>query len=102
MSPGSRIGLKVMIGAPRRLARCSRLSMRGLLVVAFCPNEKMQSALSKSSSHTVPTGTPIDFGSPTDVLSWHMLELLGRLLVPNIRAKSCHIYAVSSEAWPDR
>ena len=51
----------------------------------------MQSVCSKSSSSTVPTGTPIAFGSATEVLSWHMLELSGRLLVPYIRANSWYM-----------
>lgn len=56
--------------------------MRGLLVPTFWPMKMRQSVCSKSSSTTVPTGAPIDFGSPTEVLSWHMLELSGRLLQP--------------------
>ena len=36
----------------------------------------------KSSRVTVPTGTPMLSGSATDVVSWHMLEQSGRLLVP--------------------
>ena len=31
---------------------------------------------------TVPTGTPIDSGSATDVDSWHMFDESGKLLVP--------------------
>ena len=42
-------------------------------------------------SVTVPTGTPMLSGKPTDVLSWHMLELSGRLLLPYIRANSAYM-----------
>ena len=56
--------------------------MRGLLLPAFWPKKKMQSVSAKSSRVTVPTGTPMLSGSATDVLSWHMLELSGRLLLP--------------------
>ena len=38
--PGSRIGLKVMIGMPRRLACCSVLRKRGLFVPVFWREEK--------------------------------------------------------------
>ena len=48
----------------------------------------MQSVWGKSSSLTVPTGTPIVSGSATDVLSWHMFELSGRLFDPYMRANS--------------
>src|SRR5262245_66313254 len=48
---------------------------------------KMQSALSKSSSSTVPLPMPIDFGRPTLVASWHMFEQSGKLLVPSARPK---------------
>lgn len=44
--------------------------------------EKMQSVLAKSSSSTVPTGVPMLWSSATDVVSWHMLELSSRLLLP--------------------
>ena len=56
--------------------------MRGLLLPTFWPKKKMQSVSSKSSSVTVPTGTPMLPGSATEVISWHMFELSGRLLVP--------------------
>lgn len=42
----------------------------------------MQSVLAKSSSSTVPTGVPMLWSSATDVVSWHMLELSSRLLLP--------------------
>src|SRR5689334_20423881 len=42
----------------------------------------MQWALSKSFSKTVPTGTPIASGKATEVDSWHMFELSGKLFVP--------------------
>lgn len=58
-----------MMGTPRRLASCSVLRKRGLLVPVFWPKKKMQSALAKSSRMTVPTDTPIDWGRATDVLS---------------------------------
>ncbi len=56
--------------------------MRGLEVPTFWPKKKMQSVLAKSSSVHVPTGTPMVSGSATEVVSWHMLELSGRLLLP--------------------
>lgn len=56
--------------------------MRGLLLPTFWPKKKMQSVCSKSSRVTVPTGTPMLSCKPTEVLSWHMLELSGRLLLP--------------------
>ena len=65
--------------------------MRGLLVPTFWPKKKMQSVSSKSSSVTVPTGTPMLSGSATEVLSWHMFELSGRLLVPYSRANSAYM-----------
>ena len=37
------------------------------------------------------TGTPIVCGKATDVLSWHMLEVPGRLLLPYIREKLIHV-----------
>ena len=80
--PLSRSGLKVTMGTPRRLASCSSWSRRGLETPTFWPKKKIASALSKSVSATVPTGEPIVFGKATDVLSWHMFELSGRLLVP--------------------
>ena len=87
-SPRSCRGLKVTIGTPRRLASCKSCSMRGLEVATFWPKKMIRSVLAKSSSVTVPTGTPMLLGSATDVLSWHMFELSGRLLVPSMRAKS--------------
>ena len=55
------------------------------------PKMKMQSALSKSGSSTVPTGTPITFGKATEVDSWHMLELSGKLLVPYMRPNNWYM-----------
>jgi len=75
--------------------------MRGALVPTLWPMMKMQSHCAKSSSCTVPTGTPMLFGRPTDVLSWHMLELSGRLLLPYSRAISAYMYEASSDARPD-
>ncbi len=100
-SPLSRSGLKVTIGTPRLRASCSGCSMRGLETPTFWPKKKIASQCSKSSSWTVPTGEPMDFFSPTDVLSWHMFELSGRLFVPYSRANSCHRYEVSSDARPE-
>jgi|GEM_PF-3050342 len=62
---------------------------------------KMQSVFSKSSSTTVPQATPMVLGSATEVLSWHIFELSGRLLLPYMRASSWYIYDVSSEARPE-
>src|SRR5262249_6009907 len=50
-----------------------------------------QSVCAKSSIFTVPTGTPMVCGRATDVLSWHMLELSGRLLLPYMRANSAYV-----------
>ena len=86
--PRSRSGLKVTISMPRRRASCSWCSIRGLLVPTFWPKKKMASVCSKSSRRTVPIGTPMVFARATDVLSWHMFELSGRLLQPYIRASS--------------
>ena len=62
--------------------------MRGALVPVLWPKNSMQSVFSKSSSRTVPTATPMVLGNATDVDSWHMLELSGRLLLPYMRAIS--------------
>jgi len=62
---------------------------------------KMQSVFSKSSSTTVPQATPMVLGSATEVLSWHIFELSGRLLLPYMRASNWYIYDVSSEARPE-
>ena len=67
----------------------------------FCPQIMMQSAKAMSASVTVPFGTPMLFGIATDVVSWHMLEQSGKLLVPYRQPNSCHIYAVSSDDRPD-
>ena len=56
--------------------------MRGELLPGFWPKNMMQSVLAKSSSATVPTPWPMLTGSATDVVSWHMFELSGRLLLP--------------------
>ncbi len=61
----------------------------------------MQSVCSKSFSRTVPTGEPMLSGSATEVDSWHMLELSGRLLLPCRRARSPYMYEASREARPD-
>ncbi|MGY4351322.1 hypothetical protein ACVWXM_007815 [Bradyrhizobium sp. GM7.3] len=65
--------------------------MRGALVVVLWPKKKMQPVVSKSSSRTVPTGTPITSGSATDVVSWHMFELSGKLLVPYMRPNNWYM-----------
>jgi hypothetical protein len=75
--------------------------MRGAFVPMLWPMMKMQSVFSKSSSCTVPTGTPMLLGRPAEVLSWHMLELSGRLLLPYRRAISAYMYEVSSDARPE-
>src|SRR5215217_5275614 len=77
--------------------------MRGLFVPTFWPKKKMQSVFSKSSSVTVPTDTPMVSGRTTEVLSWHMLEESGRLLVPYIRANSRQVIGAihPSEQAPD-
>src|SRR5947209_12722019 len=100
-SPRSRSGLKVTIGTPRFDASWSWCNIRGLDVPTFWPKKKMQSVLAKSSRVQVPTGTPIDSGSADDVVSWHMLELSGRLLSPKARASRPYMNAVSNEARPD-
>ena len=75
-----------MIGTPRSLHSCSGCSIRGLLLPGFWPKNRMHSVCAKSSSVVVPTGTPMLSGSATEVVSWHMLELSGRLLLPYSRA----------------
>ncbi len=80
--PFSRIGLKVTILQPRRTASCRSCRKRGLLVPVFWPKKKIASQCSKSSTTEVPTGEPISAFRATDVVSWHMLELSGRLLCP--------------------
>ena len=75
--------------------------MRGALLPTFWPKKNRQSVCRKSSSVTVPTGTPMLSGSATDVVSWHMLELSGRLLVPYMRASRAYMYEVSSAARPE-
>lgn len=65
--------------------------MRGALLPTFWPKKEMQSVTAKSSRWTVPIGTPMLLGSATDVLSWHMFDESGRLLVPNIRANSAYM-----------
>ncbi len=62
--------------------------MRGLLLPGFWPKNMMHSACAKSSRVTVPTGTPMLAGRATEVVSWHMLELSGRLLLPYSLANS--------------
>lgn len=75
--------------------------MRGLFTPTFCPKKKMQSVSWKSSIFTVPMGTPIVSGRATDVLSWHIFELSGRLFDPYMRANSWYMYEASSEARPE-
>jgi len=65
--------------------------MRGLLTPTFWPKKNMQSVCSKSSIFTVPIGTPMVSGRATDVLSWHIFELSGRLLDPYMRANSWYM-----------
>ena len=62
--------------------------MRGLLTPTFWPKKNMQSVWSKSSIFTVPIGRPMVSGRATDVLSWYIFELSGRLLDPYMRANS--------------
>ena len=45
----------------------------------------------KSSSVAVPTEAPMLSGKPTDVPSWHIFALSGKLLCPCKRAKSWNI-----------
>ena len=61
----------------------------------------MQSVASKSSSTMVPTGAPTLCFMATEVVSWHMFELSGKLLLPYRRASSAYMYDVSSAARPD-
>ena len=49
----------------------------------------------------MPTGTPIAALSPTEVDSWHMLELSGRFWLPYIRAISAYMYDASRLVRPD-
>ncbi len=85
---------------PRFAADRSGWSSRGEFDPTFCPKKKIASQWSKSSRRVVPTGTPIRFLSATDVVSWHMLLLSGRLLLPYSRANSAYIYDVSRLARP--
>src|SRR6201995_2949452 len=89
--PRSFKGLNVTMGTPRLAQGCNSWSMRGLLEPTFCPKNRMQSGCSKSSSLLGPTGAPKACFSPTDVDSWHMFELSGRLLQPYMRANSAYM-----------
>ena len=89
--PRSRSGLKTIIGTPRWAHSCRSCSMRGLFTPVLWPKNKIQSVDAKSSSVIVPTGTPMLSGNPTDVLSWHMFELSGKLLLPKRRANNAYI-----------
>ena len=85
-SPFSRTGLKVTMGAPRLAMSSSGCRKRGLFDPVFWPKKNIASHLARSSKTTVPTPTPIVAFSATDVVSWHMFELSGRLLHPYMRA----------------
>ena len=80
--PRSRTGLNVTMRQPRRAAACNGCRKRGLLLPVFCPKNRIMSQRSKSSSVQVPTDEPMTSFRPTDVVSWHMFELSGRLLCP--------------------
>src|SRR4051794_10527295 len=81
-SPFSRTGLNVMICTPRFAASCNGCRKRGLFEPVFWPKKNIASQLLRSSNTTVPTPAPITFFRATEVVSWHMLELSGRLLLP--------------------
>ena len=70
------------IFTPRFTASCNGWSRRGLFVPGFWPITKIASQSEKSSNTQVPTGEPVTCLRPTEVVSWHMLELSGRLLWP--------------------
>jgi len=78
-----------------------RAIIRGWLVPGLWPMEMISSQRSKSSSETVPLPTPIDFGRPTLVASWHMFEQSGKLLVPYSRTKIWNRNAASFEVRPE-
>ena len=69
-------------GTPRSRASWTWWSRRGAFVPVLWPKKNIMSQASKSSICTVPTGEPIDFGRPTEVDSWHMLEESGRFCEP--------------------
>jgi hypothetical protein len=57
-SPASGSGLMLTMDAPASLASSSVPNMRGWLVPGFCPTMRMRSALTRSSSVTLPLPTP--------------------------------------------
>ena len=75
-------GLKVTILPPRSFRSLSGWRKRGLLVPGFWPKKKNASVSARSSYTIVPTGEPMTLVRPTEVVSWHMFELWGRLLLP--------------------
>ena len=77
-----------MISTPRLAASCSGWRKRGLFDPVFWPKKNIASHLARSSYTTVPTPTPMTFLSATDVVSWHMFDESGRLLLPYSRANS--------------
>ena len=90
-----------MIEAPARLASLSAVSILGWLVPGFWPTTIIRSALVKSSRVTVPLPIPMESPKATPDDSWHMFEQSGRLLVPNLRANSCHRKAASLLVLPE-
>ncbi len=86
--------------APARLLQVVQHA-RAVAADILSEEEDRIGVLAKSSSVTVPTGTPMLSGSATDVVSWHMLEQSGRLLVPYRRASSWYMYAASRPARPE-
>ena len=99
--PRSRSGFTATMRQSRRAALRSSPSMRGWLVPGFCPNTKIASARSKSSSTTEPLPLPICSVSAIPDGSWHMFEQSGRLLVPYARTKSWYRNAASFEVRPE-
>ena len=86
--PRSFKGLMATILPPRSETSRKVPNIRGWLVPGLCPKLKIASAISKSSKVTVPLPKPIESRKPTLVVSWHILEQSGKLLVPKERTKS--------------
>ena len=59
-----------------------RVQEAGQFEPVFWPKKNIASQFWRSSNTTVPTLAPMTFLSATEVVSWHMFELSGRLLLP--------------------
>ena len=83
------------------MAFSSAVSIRGWFVPGFWPATMIRSAVSKSSSVTVPLPMPIVSVSAAPLDSWHMFEQSGRLFVPNARTNSWYRNAASLRVRPE-